>query len=164
MTKKTPGKIALLTQFFLPLLIVMAVFIAVMPWLTRQSHAAAQVLTIAFMVLTLGYSLFMGHRWTRRLDEVQKAQTAFAHSNGWIWGGFATMLLLTLHPVMNLLIDLVNAVVNVRGTGSLDMTNRRAVMVAFVMGGTLVMMMQALAIVVAAIVFQRRMAGSGERS
>jgi hypothetical protein len=43
----------------------------------------------------------------RVLDEVQKAGVGFAHSNGWVWGGFATILLLMLPPVMNWLIDTV---------------------------------------------------------
>ena len=70
------------------------------------------------------------------------------------------MLLLMVPPVMNCLVDLVN----VRGTGSPDVSNHFAVRLAFFGGTGLVMVMQTLAFVVASVVWQRRMAGFGEQS
>jgi hypothetical protein len=72
-------------------------------------------------------SLFLGKRESRRWDEVQSASVGFASANSWVWGGFATILLLMVPPVMNWLVDLVNAVVQRAGHGSPDMTNHLAV-------------------------------------
>lgn len=177
MAKNALGKIGRTALWFLPVVVALAGFVAVTPGLTRHSPAAAQILTIAFGILVLGYALFIGHRMMRGLDEVQKAAGAFASSNGWVWGGFATLLLLMLPPVMNWLIDMVNAMAmphmivgppeaaNPRVAATMAFFNRRAaITMAFVFGATLVMVIQTLAIVVFSIIWQRRMGGSGERS
>ena len=177
MAKNVVGKIGRGALWFSPVVIALAGFIAVAPWLTRHSPAATQVLSVTFGIFVLGYSLFIGYRSTRGLDEVQKAGAAFAHSNGWVWGGFATILLMTLPPVMNWLIDTVNALAMPRTiVGSPGITNprvaatvaffsrRAAITMAFEFGATLVMVIQTLAIVVFSIIWQRRMGGNAERS
>jgi hypothetical protein len=177
MTSKPLGKFGRVALWFSPLLVALAGFVAVTPWLTRHSPAATQVLTLAFGVFVLGYSLYTGHRMARVLDEVQKAGAGFAHSNGWVWGGFATILLLMLPPVMNWLIDSVNALAMHRtSVGSPGITDshdaamvafpnhRAAITMAFFFGATLVMVIQMLAVVVFSVIWQRRMGGTGERA
>jgi hypothetical protein len=177
MAKNVVGKIGRGALWFSPVVIALAGFIAVAPGLTRHSLAATQALTIAFGIFVLGYALFIGHRMTRGLDEVQKAAAAFASTNGWVWGGFATILLLMLPPVMNWLIDMVNAlamprtfvgspgITNPRVAATVAFFNRRAaITMAFFFGATLVMVIQWLAIVVFSVVWQRRMGGLGEQS
>jgi hypothetical protein len=86
-------------------------------------------------------------------------------------------LLLMLPPVMNWLIDVVNAlamprtivgtpgITNPRVAATVAFLNRRAaITMAFEFGATLVMVVQALAIVVFSVIWQRRMGGNGERS
>jgi hypothetical protein len=163
--------------WFSPVVVAFGVFVAVTPWLTRHSPALAQVLTATFGLFVLGYALFMGHRMTQGLDEVQRAAGAFASSNGWVWGGFATLLLLMLPPVMNSLIDIVNAlamprtlvgspgITDPRVAATVAFFNRRAaITMAFVLGAALVMVIQTLAIVFFSFIWQRRMGGSGELS
>jgi hypothetical protein len=175
MAKNILGKIGRGALWFSPVVITFAGFVAVTPWLARHSPAGTQVLTIAFGIFVLGYALFLGHRSTRGLDEVQKAAGAFASSNGWVWGGFATILLLMLPPVMNWLIDMVNALAmprafggspgstNPRVAATVAFFNRRAaITMAFVFGAALVMVIQTLAIVVFSFIWQRRMGGNGE--
>jgi hypothetical protein len=176
MTNKSLGKIGRAALWVSPVAIALAGFVAVAPWLNRHSPAAAQVLTIAFGIFVLGYALYLGNRATRRMDEVQRAATAFAHSNGWVWGGFATLLLLMLPPVMNWLIDMVNALAMPRMSGSPGVTNphveatvaffsrRTAITMAFIFGATLVMVIQTLAIFVFSIIWQRRMRATPEPS
>ncbi len=177
MAKNVLVKVGRAAAWISPVVIALAVFSVVAPWLVRHSVAAVQALTIAFGIFVLGYSLFLGHRMTRGLDEVQKAAGAFASSNGWVWGGFATILLLMLPPVMNWLIDLVNAlamprtpvgspgITNPRVAATVAYFNRRTVItMAFFFGGTLVMVMQTLAIFVFSVIWQRRMGGTAERS
>jgi hypothetical protein len=177
MAKNVLGKIGRTALWFSPVIIALAGFVAVAPWLARHSPVANQVLSIALGTFVLGYSLFMGYRMTRGLDEVQKAAASFAHSNGWVWGGFATLLLLMLPPVMNCLIDMVNAlamprmfvgspgITNPRVAATVAFFNRRAaITMAFLFGATLVMVIQMLAIIVFSVVWQRRMGGTGERA
>ncbi len=177
MAKSVVGKIGRGALWFSPVVIALAGFIAVTPWLTRHSPVATQVLSIAFGIFVLGYSLFIGYRMTRGMDEVQKAGAAFANSNGWVWGGFATILLLTMPPVMNWLIDAVNAlamprtIVGPAGTTSPRVaatvaffSRRAAITMAFEFGATLVLVIQTLAIVVFSVIWQRRMRGNAERS
>jgi hypothetical protein len=70
------------------------------------------------------------------------------------------VLLLMVPPVANWLVDLVN----MQSTGSPDMSDRRAVGLAFVYGVCLVVAMQTLFGLVAAAVWWRRMGGMRERT
>jgi hypothetical protein len=159
MTKRVVGKFGRLALWFSPNVIVLAGFVVAIRWM-KPNPVIAEVLSAVAAIFVMGYSLFLGKRESRRWDEVQSASWGFASAHGWVWGGFATMLLLMVPPVMNWLVDLVN----VRGTGSPDMTNHLAVRLAFFCGTGLVMVMQTLAFVVASVVWQRRMGGFGEQS
>jgi hypothetical protein len=160
MTETGVGTFGRLALWFAPNIIVAAGFFAVLRWLKPENPVVVQALTVVVGVFVLGYSLFLGKRESLRWDEVQRASQGFASANGWVWGGFATMLLLMVPPVMNWFIDLVN----VLGTGSPDSTNRTAVRVAFFCGIALVMVMQTLGIIVFSVVWWRRMGGTGEQS
>jgi hypothetical protein len=142
--------------YFLPLGIALAAFV----FATRLLHARPLVtggLSVAFMIFVLGYSLLMGRSEARRLDEVQRAGAGFANSNGWVWGGFATLLLLAVPPVINVAVDMV---MKLPPVGSTDI--RLGVRLGLTFGATLVMVMQALAIIVASVIWGRRMRGSAE--
>jgi hypothetical protein len=136
-----------------------AAFVAL--WrLKQQNPAAASVLGPVVAISLMAYVTFITNRQQRRLDEVQLASQGFANTRGWVGGAFATVLLLMLPPVTNWLIDLVN----LQSTGSPDMSDRRAVALAFTYGVCLVVAMQTLGVFVAALIWWRRMGGMRERS
>jgi hypothetical protein len=155
MTKRVAGKSGRLVLWFLPVVVVVVIFFAAITWL-KPKPVVAQVMSAVVAIFVLGYSLFLGNRESRRWDEVQRTGQGFASAKGWVWGGFATLLLLMVPPVMNWLVDLVN----VLGARSPDVTVR----MAFFFGVTLVMVMQALGIAVASRLWWRRMGGIGEQS
>jgi hypothetical protein len=164
MTERVVGKFGRLALWLSPVVIVVAGFLVAMPWVKSQNPVVIEVLSAVAAIFVMGYSLFLGERQSRRLDEVQIASQGFASAHGWVWGGMAAMLLLMVPPVMNWLVDLANAVVNVLGSGSPDMTNQGAVRLAFFFGVTLVMVMQTLGIIVATVIWWRRMGGIGKQS
>ena len=152
------GKIGRAALWLTPIVIA-AAFIALW-WVKQQNPAVARVLGPAVAILLMGYVLFITSRQQRRLDEVQIASQGFANTHGFVGGAFATVLLLLLPPVTNWLVYLVN----IQSTGSPDMSDRRAVRLAFIYGVCLVVVMQTLGIFVAAAVWWRRMGGIRERS
>jgi len=163
MTRRVVGRFGRLALGFSPVIIALAGFIGLFRWM-QPSPVAAGALTAVFAIFVLGYSLFLGNRESRRLDEVQRASLAFASANGWVWGGFATIVLLMVPAFMDGLVDLVNALASRHGNVPPDMTNHLAMRMAVSLGIVLVMVMQTLAIVVFSIVWHRRMGGSGESS
>jgi hypothetical protein len=142
--------------YFLPVGIALAVFIFATK-LFRPQPSITAGLNVAFTIFVLGYSLFMGRSEARRLDEVQRAGAGFANSNGWVWGGFATLFLLAVPPVINGVVDLVMKLPPVGPTNT-----RLGVRLGLTFGAALVMVMQALAIIVASIIWGRRMRGSAK--
>ena len=147
---------------FSPNLIVLAGFIVALRWM-RPTRAVSAALSAVFAIVVMSYTSFLARREARRWDEVQSASWGFACAHGWVSGGGATILLLMVPPVMNWLVDRVNALVNASGAAP-DVANHVALQMAFTLGGVLVMVMQALAIIVASLVWKRRMGGSGEPS
>jgi hypothetical protein len=141
-----------------PILIVAGFF-----WLRllkQEDPAAASVLGPVLTILLMGYVTVLTSRQQRRLDELQIASQGFANSHGWVAGAMITVLLLTLPPVTNWLVDLVN----MQSTGSPDLSDRRAVGLAVMWGVCLVVAMQTLCVFVAAAVWWRRMGGMRERT
>jgi hypothetical protein len=159
MTQRVAGKFGRLVLWFSPVIIVAVCFLATITWL-KPTPGVVQVLSAAAGIFVLGYSLFLANRESRHWDEVQRASQGFASAKGWVWGGFATLLLLMMPPVMNGLVDVANVV----GGQSVDVSRHSPVRVAFFFGVTLVMVMQALGIAVASRVWWRRMGGIGEKS
>ena len=102
---------------------------------------------------------FAVSRQQRRLDEVQLASQGFANANSLIYGAGVTVVLLMLPPVRNWLVDLVN----VQSTGSPDISDRRAVQLAYTYGASLVVAIQTVIGLVAAGIWWRRMGGMRER-
>jgi len=164
MPGKVVGKFGRLALWFLPVVVVAAGFFATLWWL-KPSPAVAEVLTAVATIFVVGYSGFIGKRESQRWDEVQRAGWGFASAHAG-WGYFGTMVLFVLPPVMNWLVDLVNAVVEHAAHHRLspDVANHVAVQLAFWFGITLVMLMQTLASVIATIVWWRRMGVSGEQA
>jgi hypothetical protein len=140
-----------------PVVIVAAFF--ALPWLKRRNPEAASILGPVVAISLMAYTTFITSRQQRRLDEVQIASQGFANANGLVYGAVATVLLLMLAPVRDWLVDLVNT----QSTGSPDVSDRRAVGLAYVYGVSLVVAMQALIGLVAAAIWWRRMGGIGER-
>jgi hypothetical protein len=156
MTKKVVRKFARLALRSSPVVIVVAGLFAALPWLKQQNPMVAAVLSGVAVIFVMGYMLFLGQRKHRRLDEVQIAHQRFANSHGWVWGGMATQLLLLVPPVRNWLVDLLNAVVNMLGARSPEEINHSAVPLALFCGVCLVMLMQSLGVIVAAVIWARR--------
>lgn len=159
---RTLGRLAL---WFSPVVIVFVGFFGALAWFKPKNPVVVEVMTAVAGIFVLGYTSYVGRRESRRWDEVQRASWGFASTNGG-WGTFATMTLLMVPPVMNRLIDFVNAVVERAGRQHLspDMANHLAVQLAFWFGVMLVILMQALASVIATVVWWRRMGGVGEQS
>jgi hypothetical protein len=157
MTKRVIGKSGRLALLFSPIPIVAVGFLAGLWWF-RPSRVIAEVLTAVAAIFVVGYGGFVGKRESGRWDEVQRAGWGFGSAHAG-WGFVATMLLLMVPPVMNGLIDLVNAVVAHAGHHRLspDVANHVAVQLAFWFGITLLTLMQTLASLVATIVWWRRM-------
>jgi hypothetical protein len=157
MTKKGGGKFGRLALSFLPIPIVAVGFLVGLWWL-KPSRVIAEVLTAVAVIVVMGYSGFVGKRQSEQWDEVQRAGWGFGSAHAG-WGFVATMLLLMVPPVMNWLVNLVNAVVEHAGHHRLspDMANHVAVQLAFWFGIMLLTLMQTLASVVATIVWWRRM-------
>ena len=164
MAEKDVKKLGRLALWFSPIAIVAVGFFVVLIW-TKPRPVIAEVMTAVAVIFVLGYSHFLGKRESRRWDEVQRAGWGFALAHAG-WGYFATMALFTVPPVMNWLIELVNVVVQraTHGRVTPDVANHVAVQLALWFGITLVMVMQALAHVVATVVWWRRMGASGEQS
>jgi len=163
-TKAVCGKFGRLALWLSPVVFVVAGLLIAMPWLKQQNPAIAKVVGEIGVIFVACYGIFIVLRQQRRMDEVHLASQGFANSHGWLWGGVATTLLLMVPPVMNWLVDRVDAMAKVRGAGSPEMTNHLAVQLAFFYGISLVMVIQGLGVCVASIVWWRRMGGFGERS
>ena len=152
------GTVGRLLFWLTPIAIVAGLFAVL--WLKQRNPEVASVLGPAVAISFMAYTTFVVSRQQRRLDEVQIASQGFANANGLIYGATVTVLLLMLPPVRNWLVDLVN----VQSTGSPEMSDRRAVGLAYVYGVSLVVAMQALIGLVAAAIWWRRMGGMRERS
>ena len=159
MTKRVAGKFGRRALWISPIVIVVGGFIAALHWLKPQNAWFVMVLTAAMSIFVMGYTSILARRVQRRLDEVQIAHQEFANSRGWVWGLCATSLLLTLPPVTNLLIDLASML----STGSPDRSNRTSVQVALFFGLALVALIQMVCIIIAAVIWERRM-GAPEQS
>jgi len=150
---KSLGQAGRYALFLSPVVIVIVGFFAAIPWLKEQNDTFVLTLSAALSIFVMGYAQFLSHRLQRHLDEVQIASQGFASSRGWPWGVMATALLLMLPPVTNRLIDLAN----VLSTGSPDTSDRGAVHVALIFGFMLMVLIQAIAVIVASAIWQRRM-------
>jgi hypothetical protein len=159
MTKGVAGKFGRRALWISPVVIVMGGFLAALHWLKPQNATFGMVLSAVVAIFVMGYCSFLARRVQRRLDEVQIAHQEFANSRGWVWGLCATSLLLMLPPVTNLLIDLANML----STGSPHSSNRTSVQVALFFGLLLVALIQTVCIIVAAVIWERRM-GAPEQS
>ena len=147
-----------IAMWLLPIVGVAAV--VALSWLKQQNPAAAGVVAPVLVIFLMAYGVFLTYRQQRRLDEVQIASQRFAHTHGGLVATLVTVLLLTLPPVTNWLIDLAN----LSSTGSPDVFDRGAVRKAFIYGASLMVVMQTLGGLVAAALWWRRMGGMGERS
>jgi hypothetical protein len=160
MSTNSVGMFGRLLLWCLPVVVVVGGFFAAIPWLRQQDDTFVLVLTAALSILVMGYAQVVSRRLQQHLDEVQIAGQGFASSRGWGWGAMATSLLLLVSPVADRLIDLANLL----STGSADTTDRGAVHVALVFGLMLVVFMQLAAVIVASVIWQRRMGDLGGRS
>ena len=150
------GKVGRAALWGSPVVIVVAGFVAAVPWLKQQSDAVVLILGAAAGIFVMGYAHFLAHRVQQRFDEVQIAGQGFAMTRGSGWGTTAAVLLLLLPPVTNPLIDLANTM----STGSPDMSDRGAVRVALVFGLILVVLVQSIGVFVASAIWERRMGRS----
>jgi hypothetical protein len=153
MTTHSLEKIGRRALWISPVVIVIGGFFAALHWLKPQNATFVMVLSAAVAIFGMGYCSFLARRMQRRLDEVQIAHQEFANSRGWVWGLGVASLLLMLPPVTDWLIHLANML----STGSPDRSNRTSVQVALFFGLTLVALVQTVCIIVAAVIWERRM-------
>jgi hypothetical protein len=154
MTKGAAGKLGRGVLWFSPIVIIVGGFFAAVRWLQPQNATFVMVLTAAVSIFVMAYSGFLARRVQRGLDEVQIAHQEYANSRGWVWGLCVTTLVLMLPPVTNSLIDLANML----STGSSQTSNRTSMQVALFFGLMLVGLVQTACIIVAAVIWERRMA------
>jgi hypothetical protein len=164
MTNRVAGKFGRLALWLSPVVFVVITLLIALPWVRQQNPALARLVGEVGVIFVACYGIFIVLRQQRRMDEVHLASQGFANSYGWLWGGVATTLLLMVPPVMNRLVDLVNAMAKARGGGSPDMSNHLAVQLAFFYGISLVMVIQGLGVCVASVVWWRRMGGFGAKA
>ncbi len=160
MTTNFVGMFGRLVLWCLPVVVVVGSFFAAIPWLSQQDDTFVLALTAALSIAVMGYALIVSRKLHQHLDEVQIAGQGFASSRGWGWGALATCLLLQVSPVADRLVDLANLL----STGSADTSDRGAVHVALAFGLMLVVLMQLVAVIVASVIWQRRMGDIGGRS
>ena len=160
MTTNPVGMLGRYALSLSPVVIVVVGFFAAIPWLKQQNDTLVLTLTAAASIFVMGYGHFITHRLQRHLDEVQIASQGFASSRGWVWGATATAVLLMLPPVTNRLIDIANML----STGSPDTSDRGAVHVALFFGLMLLVLIQCAAVIVASVIWQRRMGETREES
>ena len=132
-----------------PVVIVPAL-LALMPWVENDYIGFAVALFIT------GYSIFVGERVNRRLDEVQIAGQRFAQTKGFVIGVFAAVAVMACPPSMNALVDLANTVADILHEGSRD----KAVRTGIVFGYLLLLVMQGLGMLACGIWWNRRIGRS----
>lgn len=159
MTNKSLGKIGRGALLISPVVIAVVGFFAVLYWLKPRNATFVLVLGAVVAIFVMGYCSFLARRVQRHLDEVQIAHQEFANSRGWLWGLGAAVLLLMLPPVTNGLVDLANLL----STGSPERSSRTSVHLALYIGFMLVGLAQTVCIIIAAVIWERRM-GVPERS
>lgn len=159
MTTTTLGKFGRYALWISPVLIVVVGYFSVIHWMKPQKTFVL-VLGAVAAIFVMGYASFTALRVQRQLDEVQIASQRFASSHGWVWGMMATVLLLMLPPVTNRLIHLANML----STGSPDGFDRGSVHLALFLGFMLVVLMQTVCVIVASVIWERRMGGTQDQS
>lgn len=162
MTRKSLEKIGRQALLISPVVIAIVSFFAVLYWLRPHNTTFILVLTAVVSIFVIGYSNFLARRVQRRMDEVQIASQGFASFRGYTWGAGITVLLLQLPPVTNRLIDLTD-VMTARAP---DMTirHRTAVLLGLNFGFTLLVLVQMVCMIVASVIWHRRMGGTPEQS
>lgn len=132
-----------------PVLIVIVGFFASLRWLSRLDDAVVLAVSAAVGVSVMAWSLVVGARHHRQLDEVERASNQFA----WTWGATAgsvcTVLLLMLPPFRSLIVDLSTTVAAIRA-GSEELLEHKSLVLAFTLGFVTLQLLQLVGTVVAA--------------
>lgn len=158
MSTNTPGQLdreagRSLRQALLSASILLVGAALTMWWVKETAPRAAPYVAIGLAVLVMAGSVFIARRHERHMDEVQIALQGYAMTKGYIYGAMITIFLLSLPPVANWLVDLVDLKVAVGP----DAGHRREVKTAFVFGACMVVVMQVIAAGFAAAARWRRM-------
>jgi hypothetical protein len=156
MTTRSPGKIGRSALWIAPIVIAFFGFFGVLFWLRPHDTAFVLVFTAAVSIFVIGYSNFLARRLGRRMDEVQIASMEYASFHGSLAGMGVTILLLMLPPFTNQLIDVADFLT----ARAPDMVTRHraAMLLALNFGFMLLVLVQTACKIVAAVVWQRRMA------
>jgi hypothetical protein len=156
MTTKSLGRVGRRALWISPIVIAFFGFFAVLYWLRPHNTTFVLVLTAVMSIFVIGYSSFLARRMGRRMDEVQIASMEYASFHGGLAGMGVTLLLLLLPPFTNQLIDLADFLT----ARAPDMVTRHraAVLLALYFGFMLLVLMQTACKIVAAVVWERRMA------
>ena len=130
--------------------VVIPALLALMPWVEND------FIGFAVAIFVTSYSIFVGERTNRALDEVQIAGQRFAQTKGFVIGVFAAVAVLAFPPSMNALVDLANTVANALHEGSRD----KAVRTGIGFGYLLLLVMQGLGMLACSIWWNRRIGRS----
>jgi hypothetical protein len=131
-----------------PIVIVMALFFASAPWLRDLNDAVTLSISAAAALFLMVYAIVLASRVERGLDEVQRAGGLVAVKHGTTIGWFAAGLVIIFPPALNALASLAKSI----AAGSPD----KAVILGILFGYMLVIVMQALGMFVACVVWERR--------
>jgi hypothetical protein len=162
MTTKLLGKIGRSVLLISPIVIAVVGFFALLLWLKPRNATLVLLLTGVFSLFVIGYSNYLGRRAGRRMDEVQIASMGFASFRGYVWGAGTTVLLLLLPSLRNSLIDLAD-LMTARAPDMIT-RHRAAMLMALYFGFLLLLLMQMVCMIVASVIWQRRMGGMPEQS
>ncbi len=95
----------------LPLVIVPAGYLALVPWLKDVGGpATVTIISAAVAIFVMGYANYFAYSHQRKLDEVQRAGASFAAQWGMSVGQILFVLLVLLPPVQDFATWLVNSV------------------------------------------------------
>ena len=138
--------------WFAPPIVVMAAFVASLPWLADIDETVTLSITAAASIFVVVWGRFVATRMERDLDEVQLAGQRFAQAKGAAGGTFVALLLLLPTPGADWFTDHLILMT----TRSGETPERDTVHVGMVFGMLLLFLMQALGTIVANAIWNRR--------
>lgn len=148
MAMTVPAKIGRCALWISPVVIVMAAFFSAIPWLKGQNDVVVLGTGAVASIFVMAYALFLSARVNRRMDEVQRAGQHIAQMQGTTIGWVGAVLVMIVPPAMNALVGLAKNI----SAGSPD----KAVILGIAFGVMLVVIMQTLGIVIASLIWKRR--------
>ena len=128
-----------------------ACFLAAIPWLKEQPDGIVYLFAGIAATVTILCSFALAVAEDRRMDEWHRAASRFSNQWGWLAGGGAIALLLSLPPIHSLIIGASAALARVTDP------NPTLVLMAFTLGFMAVVIAQMLCILTLSAIWRARM-------